>query len=108
MLVVALLGDVGKLEAGEVFVAVALPDSSGLLLNMLKFGFGGEVWVVGAVGGGIDPNMLPVDDCAVGAGAANPLKGDVLAEGTPFVVGAVLEKPLLEVVGAGLAELTED
>jgi len=73
---------------------------------MLNVGFGGEVWVVDAVGGGIDPNMLIVDDCVVGAGAPNPLKGDALTEGTPFVVGAVLEKPLVEVVGAGLAELT--
>ena len=84
----------------------ALPDTSGLLPNMLNVDFGGEVWVVDAVGEGIDPNMLPVDDCVVGAGAANPLKGDALTEGAPFVIGAVLEKPLFEVVGAGLAELT--
>jgi len=87
-------------------VADALLVASGLLPNILNVGFGGEVWAVGAVGGGIDPNMLPVDDWVVDAGAANPLKGDELAAGAPFVVGAVLEKLLFDVAGAGFTELT--
>jgi len=86
-------------------VAGVLADASGLLPNMLSAGVGGEVWVVGAAGGGIEPNMLPVANCAVVVGAAKPLKGDVLAEGASFVVDVLLEKPLLAAAGKGLAEL---
>jgi len=80
-------------------VAGVLADASGLLPNMLSAGVGGEVWVVGAAGGCIEPNMLPVANCAVVVGAAKPLKGDVLAEGASFVVDVLLEKPLLAAAG---------
>jgi len=72
---------------------------------MSNVGSGAEVWVIGAAGGGIEPNMLPVADWVVDAGAAKPLKGDELAGGAPFVTGALLEKLLLVAAGVGLVEL---
>ena len=78
-----------------------LLEASGLLLNMLKGGFAGEVWVVKVGAGATEPNMLSVDDCAAGVGAVNPLNGEVFDVGAPFVDDAVLGKPLLDVAGAG-------